>query len=108
MEATGVKAEAGACPFSAAKNMISSLTPKVTQTDLADADAVEYPGPGKNPIQNLLDVMYIGVFGMEKATLHFAKRYGPISRCAATLCSRSHSSELSLWKQWISARLIVV
>eukprot|EP00240_Pyramimonas_obovata_P000733 CAMPEP_0118932954 /NCGR_PEP_ID=MMETSP1169-20130426/10801_1 /TAXON_ID=36882 /ORGANISM="Pyramimonas obovata, Strain CCMP722" /LENGTH=583 /DNA_ID=CAMNT_0006875663 /DNA_START=463 /DNA_END=2215 /DNA_ORIENTATION=+ len=78
---TELKEEAGACPYTAAKNMVSSLSPKTrSAVDLAAADEVAYPGPGKNPFQNLLDVMYIGVFGMEKATLHFARSYGPISR----------------------------
>jgi len=58
--------------------MIGSLKQKMVVDP--DAKGVEYPGPGKNPIQNLIDVMYIGVFGMEKATLHFANQYGPIAR----------------------------
>jgi hypothetical protein len=62
--------------------MIGSLKQKMVVDP--DAKGLEYPGPGKNPIQNLIDVMYIGVFGMEKATLHFANQYGPIARFAAS------------------------
>lgn len=74
------EAEIAECPYTATKDMISSMIPTSKFQPVKEGDVPEYPGPGKNAIRNLADVMYIGVMGMEKATLFFSDSYGPIAR----------------------------
>lgn len=77
------EAEAGsehaACPYTAAKSMMSSLrSPPASPANGEDFPV--YPGPGADVLRNIADVMYIGIKGMERATLYFADSYGPIAR----------------------------
>mmetsp|Transcript_38457 Transcript_38457/g.46399 ORF Transcript_38457/g.46399 Transcript_38457/m.46399 type:complete len:587 (+) Transcript_38457:385-2145(+) len=65
------------CPYTATKNLVSNVN---GQPPTTTGPGAVYPGPGKNGFRNLIDVMYIGLFGIEKSTLHFAESYGPIAR----------------------------
>jgi len=69
-----------ACPYTAAKGAISNIVPRNFAQNTASVEAPKYPGPGSNVLRNIADVMYIGVAGMEKATLYFSNSYGPIAR----------------------------
>jgi hypothetical protein len=72
------EAESGdsACPYTAATSLVSSLRAKRP----TDGQFPVYPGPGANVLRNVADVMYIGLKGIERATLYFADSYGPIAR----------------------------
>ena len=75
--------ESAACPYTAAKDFVSNITRTNLRQNYPvskDGESPEYPGPGINAVRNLADVMYIGIKGMEKATLFFADSYGPIAR----------------------------
>lgn len=75
------ESEDAACPYTAAKSMMSSLRSPPARPANGE-DFPVYPGPGADVLRNIADVMYIGMKGMERATLYFADSYGPVARCA--------------------------
>jgi hypothetical protein len=85
-DATDAGSDETACPYTAAKSMMSSLRSPPARPANGE-DFPVYPGPGADVLRNIADVMYIGIKGMERATLYFADSYGPVARCApATEC----------------------